>query len=311
MMNLTLKQLRYFEALARHGHFGRAADVCAISQPALSMQIKELEETLGTELFERGARQVRLTNFGEAFALRARDILRSVDELEDLARASQDRLVGRLRVGIIPTVAPYLLPTIIGKLTGMHDGLDIHVRESLTSKLVQELTEGRLDTAIVALPVSEPSLTEVALFSENFVLVRPDEDREKPVPNREALREMRLLLLEEGHCFRDQALSFCNIHSALPRELMDGSSLSTLVQMVSAGVGVTLIPEMAVSVETRSAAVSVARFKNPQPSRTIGMVWRKTSPLARQLTQISEVVCLSAGKTRARSKKTAAANHRQ
>jgi LysR family hydrogen peroxide-inducible transcriptional activator len=294
MMNLTLKQLRYFEALARHGHFGRAADVCAISQPALSMQIKELEETLGTELFERGARQVRLTNFGEAFALRARDILRSVDELEDLARASQDRLVGRLRVGIIPTVAPYLLPTIIGKLTGMHDGLDIHVRESLTSKLVQELTEGRLDTAIVALPVSEPSLTEVALFSENFVLVRPDEDREKPVPNREALREMRLLLLEEGHCFRDQALSFCNIHSALPRELMDGSSLSTLVQMVSAGIGVTLIPEMAVSVETRSASVSIARFQSPQPSRTIGMIWRKTSPLAKQLLQIAEVVRQSA-----------------
>jgi len=290
MMNLTLKQLRYFEALARHGHFGRAADVCAISQPALSMQIKELEETLGTELFERGARQVRLTNFGEAFALRARDILRSVDELEDLARASQDRLVGRLRVGIIPTVAPYLLPTIIGKLTGMHDGLDIHVRESLTSKLVQELTEGRLDTAIVALPVSEPSLTEVALFSENFVLVRPDEDREKPVPNREALREMRLLLLEEGHCFRDQALSFCNIHSALPRELMDGSSLSTLVQMVSAGIGVTLIPEMAVPVETRSAQVSISRFQAPRPSRTIGMIWRNSTPLVTQLLQISEVV---------------------
>ena len=294
MTNLTLKQLRYFEALARQGHFGRAADACAISQPALSMQIKELEETLGTDLFERGPRQVRLTNFGEAFALRVRDILRAVDELGDLARASQHRLVGRLRIGVIPTIAPYLLPAIIGNLTRMHEGLEIHVRETLTSKLVHELAEGRLDTAIVALPVSEPSLTEVALFSENFVLVRPGEDEGKPVPNREALREMRLLLLEEGHCFRDQALSFCNMHSALPRELLDGSSLSTLVQMVSAGIGVTLIPEMALGVETRSASVSVARFQSVQPSRTIGMIWRKTSPLAKQFLQISDVVRQSA-----------------
>ena len=294
MANLTLKQLRYFEALARQGHFGRAADVCSISQPALSMQIKELEESLGTELFERGARQVRLTNFGEAFSLRVRDILRSVDELGDLARASQERLVGRLRIGIIPTVAPYLLPAIIGNLARMHEGLEIHVRETLTSKLVQELAEGRLDTAIVALPVSEPSLHEVALFTENFVLVRPGEDEGKPVPNREALREMRLLLLEEGHCFRDQALSFCNMHSALPRELLDGSSLSTLVQMVSAGIGVTLIPEMAVGVETRSASVSVSRFQSAEPSRTIGMIWRKTNPLAKQFLQISEVVRQSA-----------------
>jgi LysR family hydrogen peroxide-inducible transcriptional activator len=142
--------------------------------------------------------------------------------------------------------------------------------------------------------VSEPSLTEVALFAENFLLVRPGEDEGTPVPTGETLREMRLLLLEEGHCFRDQALSFCNMQSSPPREVLDASSLSTLVQMVSAGIGVTLIPEMAVAVETRSALVSVARFKNPQPSRTIGMIWRKTSPLARQLLQISEVVCLSA-----------------
>jgi LysR family hydrogen peroxide-inducible transcriptional activator len=163
----------------------------------------------------------------------------------------------------------------------------------LTPKLIKEVVEGRLDTAIVALPVSEPSLTEVVCFSENFLLVRPGEDEGTPVPSHETLREMRLLLLEEGHCFRDQALSFCNMQSP-PREVLDASSLSTLVQMVGAGIGVTLIPEMAVGVETRSASVSVARFKNPQPSRTIGMVWRKTSPLAAQLQQISEVVCLAA-----------------
>ena len=290
MINLTLKQLRYFEALARHGHFGRAADACAISQPALSMQIRELEETLGTTLFERAARQVRLTSFGEEFAIRARETLRSVEELEDLARASRDRLIGRLRIGVIPTIAPYLLPAIISDLTRVHEGLDIHVRETMTSRLVQELLEGRLDTAIVALPVSEPTLSEVALFTENFVLVRPGGDAGKPVPDQEMLRHMRLLLLEEGHCFRDQALSFCNLQSTRPRELLDGSSLSTLVQMVSAGIGVTLIPEMAVPLETRSSSVSIARFKPPRPSRTIGMIWRKTSPLAKQLTQIAQVV---------------------
>jgi LysR family transcriptional regulator, hydrogen peroxide-inducible genes activator len=294
MDQVTFKQLRYFDALARHCHFGRAAEACAISQPALSMQIKEMEEVLGGVLIERGARQVRLTNFGEKVAQRVRDILRSADELGDFARASRDRLVGPLRIGMIPTIAPYLLPTVIANLARMHPELDVHVRETLTPRLIEELAEGRLDTAIVALPVSEPSLAEVALFTENFLLVRPGNDEGTPVPSRQTLREMRLLLLEEGHCFRDQALSFCNMQSSSPREVLDASSLSTLVQMVSAGVGVTLIPEMAVAVETRSASVSVARFKNPQPSRTVGMIWRKTSPLARQLLQISEVVRLSA-----------------
>jgi len=290
MRNLTLKQLRYFEALALHGHFGRAAQACAISQPALSVQIKELEEALGTELFERGPRQVRLTNFGEEFAVRVRGILRSVDELGELARASRDHLVGRLRIGVIPTIAPYLLPDIITNLTASNSNIEIQIRESLTPILVRELADGLLDAAVVALPVSEPSLTEVALFEEKFVLVRPVGDEDKPVPGHEDLREMKLLLLEEGHCFRDQALSFCNIQSSRPREMLDASSLATLVQMVGAGLGVTLIPEMAISVETRSAPVSIAHFKSPQPSRTIGMIWRKTSPLAKQLTQISEVV---------------------
>lgn len=290
MRNLTLKQLRYFEALALHGHFGRAAQACAISQPALSVQIRELEESLGTELFERSARQVRLTNFGEEFADRVRGILRSVDELGELARASRDHLVGRLRIGVIPTIAPYLLPEIITDLTASNSNIDIQIRESLTPILVRELADGRLDAAIVALPVSEPSLTEVSLFEENFVLVRPVADEGKPVPGHEDLREMKLLLLEEGHCFRDQALSFCNIQSSRPREMLDASSLATLVQMVGAGLGVTLIPEMAIAVETRSAPVSIAHFRNPQPSRTIGMIWRKTSPLAKQLGQISEVV---------------------
>jgi LysR family hydrogen peroxide-inducible transcriptional activator len=266
------------------------------------MQIKEMEEAVGGALIERGARQVALSKFGEEVLPRVRDILRSVDELGDFARASRDRLAGRLRIGMIPTIAPYLLPTVISNLARTHPELDIHVRETLTLKLIQELADGRLDAAIVALPVSEPSFVEVALFSEHFLLVRPGADEGTPVPTSKTLREMRLLLLEEGHCFRDQALSFCNMRSSTPREVLDASNLSTLVQMVSAGIGVTLIPEMAVMVETRSASVCVARFKNPQPSRTIGMIWRKTSPLARQLLQLSEVVCLAAGALRKQHK---------
>lgn len=300
MNNLTLKQFRYFEALARHGHFGRAAEACAISQPALSMQIKALEAELGAALFERDRRQVRLTGFGEGVASRAREILRALDDLEGFARASRGGLVGRLRMGVIPTIAPYLLPSLISDLTRRHVGLDLHVRETLTPKLVQELNEGRLDMAIVALPVSEPSLMETALFAEDFVLVRPRADEGQPPPDREALREMRLLLLEEGHCFRDQALAYCNRpqRAVQSRDLLDASSLSTLVQMVEAGLGVTLIPEMAVGVETRSASVSVARLTTPQPSRTIGMVWRKTSPLTEQLLQIADAVRRSAAGSR-------------
>ena len=299
MIGITLKQLRYFDSLARYGHFGKAADACAISQPALSMQIKELEESLNTVLVERGPRRVRLTTVGRELSVRAREILRSVDELGELTRASHGRLTGQLRIGVIPTIAPYLLPSIIGHLSGLYPDVDVHVRETMTSNLLQELADGRIDTAVVALPVSEPTLTEVALFQENFVLVRPETDRDKPIPDRDMLREMRLLLLEEGHCFRDQALSFCNFQTTLPRETLDATSLSTLVQMVGAGIGVTLIPEMAVEVETRSASVSIDHFSEPQPSRTVGMIWRKSSPLAQQYLELSEIIRETANKFRA------------
>jgi len=290
MTNLTLKQFRYFEALAHHRHFGRAADASGISQPALSMQIKELEDVLDVQLFERAARHVRLTRAGEDFAPHIRDILRAVDELADLARLAQDRLSGRLRIGVIPTIAPYLLPAFIAQLRAAHPSVDIHIRETLTPRLIEELSQGRIDAAIVALPVSEPSFEEVAIFEEDFVLVRPQADARSPVPDAQHLAKMKLLLLEEGHCFRDQALAFCAMRPTLPREGLDGSSLSTLVQLVGAGLGVTLIPDMAVQVETRSAAVSVARFSGVPPKRTIGMIWRKTAPLAGQFHQIAEIV---------------------
>ena len=294
MTNLTLKQFRYFEALAQHGHFGHAADASGISQPALSMQIKEMEADLGVALFERGPRHVRLTRFGEEFAPRVRDILRSVDEVSDLARLSQNTLSGRLRIGVIPTIAPYLLPSFIGQLTHDHPTLDLQIRETLTPRLIEELAQCRIDAAIVALPVSEPSFEEVEIFEENFVLIRPDIDADRAVPDAADLAKMQLLLLEEGHCFRDQALAFCSMRSPLQREGLDGSSLSTLVQLVGAGIGVTLIPDMAVSVETRSANVSVARFKGVQPKRTIGMIWRKTSPLADQFRLIADIVARAA-----------------
>jgi LysR family hydrogen peroxide-inducible transcriptional activator len=294
MNNITLKQLRYVEALARHGHFGQAAEACAVSQPALSMQIKELEEGLGARLFERGARQVRLTGLGEDFAARARDILRAVDELAEVARARRDGPGGRLRLGVIPTIAPYLLPRLIRDLSARYPGVDLQVRETQTDRLIGELLDGRLDTALVALPVSEPSLDEVALFSETFVLVRPEADAVRPVPSPDALPDMQLLLLEEGHCFRDQALEVCGLRGGARRAGFDGSSLSTLVQMVGAGIGITLIPEMAVSVETRGAPVAVQRFEGARPARTVGMIWRRTSPLAADLRELAEVVRQSA-----------------
>ncbi len=285
-----MKHLRYFDALSQHGHFGRAAEACAISQPALSIQMKELEELLGTALIERGPRQISLTPLGTEFALRVRAILQAVEELGDLARASFGPLTGRLRIGVIPTVAPYLLPRIMTDLTARYPALDLRPREAITQRLVEDLIDGRLDAALVALPVSEPGLVEYALFEEEFILVRPQADADKPVPNPETLREMRLLLLEEGHCFREQAISFCKLGSALPRDLMEGSSLTTLVQMVGAGIGVTLIPQMAVAVETRLAPVSVARLPKPRPTRSIGLVWRKTNPLGSQLAQIADVI---------------------
>lgn len=290
MIGLTLKQLRYFEALARHRHFGRAAEACAISQPALSLQIKDLESMFGAPLVERSARQVRLTPIGESLLEKARHILLAVEELDDLSRASRGPLAGRLRLGIIPTVAPYFLPNIITALSQRVPGLDLKLREAITGTLIEDLLEGRLDLAVVALPVSEPALREFALFEEDFVLVRPAEDADKPVPSPDKLQAMRLLLLEEGHCFRDQALSFCQIGATRPQELMEGSSLSTLVQMVGAGMGITLIPDMAVALEARSAQVAVSHFPHPRPSRTIGMVWRRTNPLSDQLMQVAAVV---------------------
>lgn len=290
MDGLTLRQLRYFAALAQHRHFGRAAQDCAISQPALSVQIKDLEETLGAPLVERAGRHTDLTALGEQVAERCTSILRLVEDLGTMARAGKGALSGRLRCGVIPTVAPYFLPKLMTILAQRFPDLDVIPRETRTEQLVTDLRSGRLDVAILAVPLMEPALEEVVLFDEEFLLVRSTQDRDKPVPGPEGLRDMRLLLLEEGHCFRDQALSFCARAGSTPREIMEGSSLTTLVQMVGAGIGVSLVPEMAVPVETRLADVDIVRLPAPRPSRSIGIVWRKSGVMAERYGILGETL---------------------
>lgn len=295
MDGLSLRQLRYFDALARALHFGRAAEACAVSQPALSVQIREMESRLGAALVERGGRAVRLTPLGAVLAARVGGILRDVEALGDLARAARSPLSGRLAVGVIPTVAPYLLPDFIRAMAARYPGVEIAPREAKTDRLVADLEQGRLDAAILALPLGSASLVETPVFQEEFVLARPRADAGKPAPDARMLREMQLLLLEEGHCFRDQALSFCRAGGRTPRAVMEGSSLGTLTQMVGAGIGVTLLPEMAVAVERRAAPVSVTRLAPPRPSRTIGMAWRRSAPLGEQLVEIAAVLRVCRG----------------
>ncbi len=295
-MNVTLRQLRYFKALAQDLHFGRAADRCAISQPALSVQIRELEDGLGLQLFERQPRALRLTSYGEAFEDRVRPILQSIDELGDWVATTQGAGFGRLRLGIIPTIAPYLLPNLISALHTADPNIDLHIRETVTPRLIDELSDGQLDAAILALPLDEPGLVETPVFSEEMVLVRPDKDTAAPPISVNDLAAHRLLLLEEGHCFRDQAMSFCNLNPNRRRDGLDGSSLSTLVQMVGAGIGITLIPEMAIEVETRSAAVCINRFVGVKPTRSIGVVWRATHPMETALNDLVETVRSVAGR---------------
>jgi LysR family hydrogen peroxide-inducible transcriptional activator len=301
MSRISLRHLRYFEALATHGHFRRAAEACSISQPALSLQIKELEEILGTELVERSARQVRLTRLGETFADRARTILREVDELGSLARATGRPLSGQVRLGVIATVAPYLLPGAIKALAACFPDLDLRPREAITSRLLEDLGAGRIDAAVVALPAGEPGLAAKVMFEEEFLLVRPLDQQDEPVPGAEMLKQSRLLLLEEGHCFRDQALAFCKMGSTVNSDVLEASSLTTLVQMVGAGIGMTLIPQIAAGIETRSAPVSIARLHAPRPTRTVGLVWRRSNPLGKQFEALADVMSEVASGLKART----------
>ena len=286
MNEISIKHLRYFHALAEHRHFGRAAQACTISQPALSVQIRELETILGSPLVERTTRRIILTPLGEMIAAKATTILDSIEDLGNVARTANKPFNGRFRLGIIPTIAPYMLPRIIQQLIQTYPEINIHPREAITQTLIQDLADSKIDAAIVALPVSELNIEEYPLFDEDFVLVQPTTPKGKH--KNKGITASRLLLLEEGHCFRDQAVSYCKNNIALPRDMIEGSSLSTLVQMVGAGIGVTLIPEMAVQQETRAAPVTISRLPEPQPKRTIGLIWRKTNPLRSHLIEMAK-----------------------
>ena len=293
MTKITLRQLRYFEALAQHRHFGIASNACSVTQPALSMQIRDFELALGVSLFEKGTHPVQLTPLGRIIAAKSKAIMLDVAELEELVRASDNQPLINLRLGVIPTVAPYMFSRIAKDLTMHFTGLNLKMREAITSKLITAVIDGELDAAIIALPASEPRLKELELFRENFLLVRPKADAKKPVPRPDMLKEMRLLLLEEGHCFRDQALTFCKMGSSKTQDVMDGNSLTTLVQMVAAGFGVTLIPEMAAEFEGRIPNISIAKFHKNPPTRKIGMVWRRNSPLQEKYIEIAQIVKVS------------------
>lgn len=286
MNNISAKQLRYFLAVAKNKNFQKAADECAISQPALSMKIKELEGMLG-QLIERGSKKFYLTQTGQALINKAETIIQSFDDLKHLATKGDN--INQLSIGAIPTVAPYLLPKILKTISKQYKDVIIEPKEAVTEKLVSYLINGKIDLAFLALPTYEPLLTEVALFEEEFLLIRDIKDAKKPVPNNKELTNMKLLLLEEGHCLRSQTLSFCKVTS-VPKNIMEGTTLTTLVQMVSAGIGVTLIPEISVPIETRSAKVSASRFQQQKPKRTIGLVWRKSNPLTRQFNEISSLL---------------------
>jgi LysR family transcriptional regulator, hydrogen peroxide-inducible genes activator len=277
---VSLRQLRYLEALAASLHFGRAAETCAVSQPALSMQIKELEEELRVSLVERRKSGVELTEQGQEIVRRGRTILASVRDMVDYARHQEQVLTGTLRLGAIPSIAPYLLPTALPELQRRYPELHLQLRETITETLVKELVGGDLDLLLIALPIDDPEVETTYLFDDRFVLAaRAGEDRRQRTATPDMLAHERLLLLEEGHCLRDQALSFCRLVTPEARESFGASSLATIVQMVAHGYGITLLPEMAISSEVHHRDdICLSHFAKPEPKREIGLAWRKTSP---------------------------------
>ena len=278
---VSLRQLRYLESLAETRHFGHAAEACAVSQPALSMQIKELEDELHLSLVERRKSGIELTEEGEEIARRARTILASVRDLLDYAKHQEGVLSGALKLGAIPSIAPYLLPKALPELQRRFPGLSLQLRETVTENLVRELVTGDLDLILVALPIEDRELETVHLFDDRFILATKAsaEPKRRRHANADMLAHERLLLLEEGHCLRDQALSYCHMLTPEARDSFGASSLATIVQMVASGYGITLLPEIAIESEVhRRKDISLLRFRAPEPKREIGLAWRKTSP---------------------------------
>lgn len=291
-MHVTFKQLRYFDALARELHFGRAADACAITQPALSMQIHELESSLGLALVERTRTGIKLTPKGEEIANRAQRLLNDVRDLIDYAKQSAGLLSGTLRLGVIPSVAPYLLPPLLPLLRKNFPELELFVRETQTHPLTSELIEGKLDVMLLALPLKTPDIEEMPIFQDRFLLALPKSRNlsGRVRATKELVEADKLLLLEVGHCLRDQALTYCSLQQSDTFNTFGASSLSTIVEMVAAGLGITLLPEISLGVESRNRDIKVMRFTDPEPSRSLGLAWRKSSPRRKDFEALAKLV---------------------
>jgi LysR family hydrogen peroxide-inducible transcriptional activator len=300
---ITLRQLRYLGALAEHRHFGRAAEACAVTQPALSMQIRDLEKFLGVELVERRPGEIVLTEVGMEVARRGERVLASSRDLIDFARHRGRVLSGRLMLGIIPSLAPYVLPKILPPLQRRYPELRLELRETQTKVLIEELVRGGLDAVMLALPVTEAEVETIKLFDDPFLFAVPAGDPRPETARVSALDidPRQLILLEEGHCLRDQALAYCTDNRRHPGGLGSGSmglgatSLTTVMQMVANGYGVTLVPEVAIDVEVRDERVKLLRFAPPLPGRTIGLGWRQSSPRKVDFVALGQIITETLG----------------
>jgi LysR family hydrogen peroxide-inducible transcriptional activator len=274
----TLRQLRYLVALAEHRHFGRAAESCFATQSTLSAGLQELETLLGVTLVERTKRKVLMTALGDEVAARARELLRGAEDIADLARAHGKPLCGSLRLGVIPTIAPFLLPRVLPSLRRLHPDLRLALREDLTARLLERLANGDLDVAVLALPYEAPEMEMEALFTDPFVLACPPGH---PLAARGTVSGADLagvdLLLEEGHCLRDHALAACSLPAPRRGEGVLGTSLGTLVQMVASGMGVTLLPRLAVEAGILSGTDLVTRPVTGGGARLLGLAWRRST----------------------------------
>jgi LysR family hydrogen peroxide-inducible transcriptional activator len=290
---ISLRALGYLVALADENHFGRAAQRCFVSQPTLSAQIKKLEDQLGVQLVERSQRRVMMTGIGERIVSRARAVLREVDEICESARNHQDPLAGDLRVGVIPTIAPYLLPLIAPDLHKTLPRLKLYLLELQTEPLLAALGNGDVDLAILALPIAQDGLQIQELYSEDFVAALPSGHRLSQRPHLKVsdLEGETLLLLEEGHCLRDQALEICNRVDIDEAQDFRATSLETLRQMVASGIGVTLLPGLATERPVARVAGLVTRpLRNPTPDRRIAAAWRRTSPRIATLEEVCRII---------------------
>lgn len=288
----TLRQFRYFDAVATTLHFGAAARLLNISQPALSAQIAAMETVFGGPLLERRPSGVVLTSDGAHVLERVRRILGDVRDLEGLGAARDDVLSGRMRIGLIATVAPYLLPQLLQQMAVDHPRLDCEIRESVTTSLVRDVLHGELDCVVAALPLDEPGLHTIELFEDRFHLAIPAGERKRfdGTVSVGALAGERLILLEEGHCLRDQALKVCQLVETSQFASLGATSLTTILRMVAGGLGATLIPEMAVEAELRSGGIRILPFQAPSPSRTLALAFRPSTVRQRDFEALAALI---------------------